>query len=51
MTLITAGESTKKRASSGVEKRDNVKNLYKPPKMTATQKRRALKKVKKLEAT
>jgi len=47
MTMVPAGGCTKKQVNSGVEKRDAVKILYKPLKMTATQKRRALKKVKK----
>jgi hypothetical protein len=51
MTMMPAGECTKKRANSGLEKRDTVRILYKPLKMTATQKRRALKKVKKQQAT
>jgi hypothetical protein len=50
MTMMSAAGYGKKRANSGVEKRDTVKIPYKPLKMTATQKRRALKKVRKQEA-
>jgi len=49
--MMPAGGCAKKHANFGVEKRNAVKILYKPLKMTATQKRRALKKVKKQEAT
>ena len=51
MTMMPAGGCTKKRANTSVEKRDTVKILYKPLKMTATQKRRTRKKVKKREVT
>jgi hypothetical protein len=47
---MPAGGYTKKHANVGVEKRDTARTLAKPLKMTATQKRRALKKVKKQEA-
>jgi hypothetical protein len=44
MTTMPASESGEKQASSRAEKRGTANAPYKPLKMTATQKRRALKK-------
>jgi hypothetical protein len=43
-TIMAARESSKKHAGAGVGKRDTANAPYKPLKMTATQRRRALKK-------